>query len=40
MFTRELNTACCVEKRFGALGTEMMIMECFNHIFSWQAKHT
>ncbi len=33
MFTRELNTACCVEIWFGALGTEMMIMECFNHVF-------
>lgn len=33
MFTKYLNTACCIEIRFGAWETELIIMECLSHSF-------
>ena len=39
MFTRELNTAFCVEKWYGALGTGMVIlMECNYNLVAWKKR--
>lgn len=38
MFTRELNTACCDEDWFGALGSEMRINVGILNVLWWHAK--